>query len=65
MTIYSAIGLSVAVLVATVLASVLSSYALLASPARRMFANPPAIRRVNRAAGSVMVAAGVAIAVRS
>ena len=55
----------VVAIITTVLGGVLSTYAYLASRARRVFTNPPAVRRLNRAAGSVMVAAGVAIAVRS
>jgi threonine/homoserine/homoserine lactone efflux protein len=55
----------VVIIIAMVLGGVLSIYAFLASRARRMFINPPAVRRLNRAAGSVMVAAGIAIAIRS
>jgi threonine/homoserine/homoserine lactone efflux protein len=55
----------VVAIITTVLGGVLSTYAFLASRARRMFTNPPAVRGLNRAAGSVMVAAGIAIAVRS
>jgi len=65
----SALALSdlalVVAIVTIVLASVLTIYALLASRARRMFTNQKATRRLNRAAGGVMVAAGVAIAIRS
>ena len=52
-------------IVTIVLASVLSTYALLASRARRMFTNQKAARRLNRAAGGVMVATGLVIATRS
>ena len=52
-------------IITTVLACVLSTYALLASRARSMFTNIKAARRLNRAAGTVIVATGVAIATRS
>lgn len=52
-------------IIAAVLVGVLGSYAFLASRARNMFTRRRSIRRLNRAAGGVMVAAGVAIAVRS
>jgi len=52
-------------IITAVLTGVLSSYAYLASRARKMFTRRRSIRRLNRAAGGVMVAAGVAIAVRS
>jgi len=52
-------------IITIVLACVLSTYALLASRARRMFTNKKAARRLNRAAGGVMIATGVAIATRS
>jgi len=52
-------------IIALVLSGVLSTYAFLANRARRMFTNQRAVKRLNRAAGGVMVAAGVAIAVRS
>lgn len=52
-------------IITIVLASVLTIYAFLASRARRMFTNQKAVRRLNRAAGGVMVATGVAIATRS
>lgn len=55
----------VVVIITFVLACVLSTYALLASRARRMFTNLKAARRLNRAAGGVMIATGVAIATRS
>ena len=55
----------VVVIITTVLGGVLSTYAFIASRARAMFSKPAAVRRLNRAAGSVMVAAGVFIAIRS
>jgi threonine/homoserine/homoserine lactone efflux protein len=60
------IDLAIIVTIITiVLGCVLGTYALLASRARRLFTNQLAVRRLNRAAGGVMVATGVAIAVRS
>jgi threonine/homoserine/homoserine lactone efflux protein len=55
----------VVTIITLVLGCVLGTYAFLASRARRIFTNQQAVRRLNRAAGGVMVAAGVAIAVRS
>ena len=55
----------IVVIITAVLSGVLITYAYLASRARRMFTNERAVKRLNRAAGGVMVAAGVAIAVRS
>ncbi len=55
----------VVAIITAVLAGVLGTYAYLASRARKMFTDKRSVRRLNRAAGSVMVAAGVAIAVRS
>jgi len=55
----------VVAIITAVLGVVLGAYAYLASRARKMFTNKRSVRRLNRAAGSVMVAAGVAIAVRS
>jgi len=52
-------------IITLVLSGVLSTYAFLANRARKMFTNQRAVKRLNRAAGGVMVAAGVAIAVRS
>jgi len=52
-------------IVTIVLACVLSAYALLASRARKMFTNRKAAQRLNRVAGGVMVATGIAIATRS
>jgi len=55
----------VVAIITTVLVAVLGAYAYLASRARKMFTRKRSVRRLNRAAGSVMVAAGVTIAVRS
>jgi len=55
----------VVTIITIVLGCVLGIYAFLASRARRMFTNQQAVRRLNRAAGGVMVSAGVAIAIRS
>ena len=55
----------VVTIITLVLGCVLGTYAFLASRARRMFTNQQAVKRLNRAAGGVMVAAGVAIAIRS
>jgi len=55
----------VAAIIAAVLGGVLTTYAYLASRARKMFTNVRNVRRLNRAAGGVMVAAGVVIATRS
>jgi len=52
-------------IITAVLTGVLGSYAYLASRARKMFTRRRSLRRLNRAAGGVMVAAGVTIAVRS
>ncbi|MGC2857675.1 LysE family translocator [Novispirillum sp. DQ9] len=43
---------------------VLLSYAALAARARRMFTSARAVRRLNRAAGTAMVGAGIAVATR-
>ncbi len=60
------INLTVVVMIITgVLSGVLATYAFFASRARKMFTNRRSVRRLNRAAGGVMVAAGVAIAIRS
>jgi len=62
----TAIDLALIVAIITaVLSGVLITYAYLASRARRMFTNERSVKRLNRAAGGIMVAAGVAIAVRS
>jgi threonine/homoserine/homoserine lactone efflux protein len=55
----------VVAIITAVLVAVLGTYAYLASRARKMFASKRSVRRLNRAAGSVMVAAGVTIAARS
>jgi threonine/homoserine/homoserine lactone efflux protein len=55
----------VAAIIAAVLGGVLTTYAYLASRARKLFTHERAVRRLNRAAGGVMVAAGVVIAARS
>jgi threonine/homoserine/homoserine lactone efflux protein len=55
----------VMVIITLVLSGVLITYAFLASRARKLFTNERAVTRLNRAAGGVMVTAGVAIAVRS
>ena len=52
-------------IITVVLSGVMSIYGYLASRARRMFASERAVKRLNRAAGGVMMAAGVAIATRS
>jgi threonine/homoserine/homoserine lactone efflux protein len=55
----------VVAIITSVLSGVLITHAYLASRARKMFTNERAVKRLNRAAGGVMVAAGVVIAVRS
>ena len=55
----------VVVIISFVLVSVLGTYAYLASSARKLFTRRRSVRCLNRAAGGVMVAAGVTIAVRS
>ena len=55
----------VVAIITAVLSGVLITYAYLASRARRMFTTERAVKRLNRAAGGVMVAAGAVIAVRS
>ncbi len=57
--------ISIVLIITIVLGGVLGTYAFLASRARRMFTNQQAVRRLNRAAGGVMVGAGLAIAIRS
>jgi len=56
---------TIAVIVSGVLSGVLGTYALLASRARMWFTSVPAMRRLNRTAGTVMATAGVVIATRS
>jgi len=55
----------VVAIITAVLSSVLIIYAYLASRASRIFTTERAVKRLNRTAGGVMVAAGVTIAVRS
>ena len=55
----------VVAIITAVLSCVLIVYAYLASRARRIFTTERAVKRLNRTAGGVMVAAGVTIAVRS
>ena len=55
----------VVVIITAVLSGVLITYAYLASRARKIFTRETAVKRLNRAAGGVMIAAGVAIAARS
>ena len=55
----------VVAIISTVLVCVLGTYAYLASSARKLFTRKRSVRRLNRTAGGVMVAAGVTIAVRS
>ncbi len=57
--------LIVALTVALVLSGVLTLYAWLADRARTLFVSGRAARRLNRAAGGVMIATGVAIAAQS
>ncbi|WP_299983147.1 LysE family translocator [Desulfobacula sp.] len=51
--------------VAVVLSSILVFYAYLANRAREFFSSTRSVRRLNRTAGGVMIAAGVAIAANS
>ncbi len=48
-----------------VLSSVLTIYAYMASHARLIFSSPRAIKRLNRSAGGVMMATGIAIAAKT
>jgi threonine/homoserine/homoserine lactone efflux protein len=54
----------VAIIVSFVLSSVLIFYAYLATRARQLFSSTH-VKRLNRAAGGVMIATGIAIAVKS
>ena len=54
-----------AVTVSIVLSSVLMFYAYLANRARQFFDSPRSVKRLNRTAGGVMIATGVAIAANS
>jgi len=66
LSVLTLIDLVVIVAIVTgILTGVLASYAFLASRARQMFKNQKAALRLNRVAGGVLVAAGVAIATRS
>lgn len=56
---------TVAMTVAMVLSSVMVFYAYLANRARLIFSSTRSVRRLNKASGSVMIAVGVAIAVKS
>jgi len=55
---------AIVLIVTTVVSGVLATYAFLASRARRLFTSSKAARRLNRAAGGVMVATGIVIATR-
>lgn len=57
--------LMVVVIVSVVLGGVLTGYAFLASRAREIFSDRKSARRLDLAAGGVMIGAGVAIASRS
>ncbi len=54
----------VVAIITAVLSGILTAYAYLASRARRIFTTQRAVKRLNQAAGGVMVAAGVALATR-
>jgi len=55
----------VALIVSIVLAGVLTTYAYLANRARLLFTSRTAVSRLNKSAGGVMIATGVAIAAKS
>ncbi len=55
----------VSVVVSIVLSSVLTTYAYLADRARSFFSSKKAVGRLNKTAGGVMVATGIAIAAKS
>jgi threonine/homoserine/homoserine lactone efflux protein len=55
----------VAIIVSFVLSSVLIFYAYLANRARQLFSSTQSVKRLNRTAGGVMIATGVAIAAKS
>lgn len=55
----------VAITISIVLSSVMIFYAFLASQARVFFSSPHSVKRLNRTAGGVMIATGVAIAAKS
>jgi threonine/homoserine/homoserine lactone efflux protein len=54
----------IALLIAVILSSVMSAYALAAAGARRLFTSPRSVRIINRGTGTVMAGAAVAIAAR-
>ncbi len=56
---------AVGCVIATILFVVLAAYAFLASSARHFFTETKSMKRLNRLAGSVMVATGLAIATRT
>lgn len=56
---------TIIVVIATVLVTVLGTYAWLADSARRFLKTPRQMKRLNQTAGGVMVTAGVVIASRS
>ncbi|MCJ7773776.1 MAG: LysE family translocator [Desulfobacterales bacterium] len=55
----------VAGVVTIVLATVLTTYAFLASQARQLFSSMAAVKKLNRVAGGLMVVTGIAIASKS
>ena len=55
----------VAITISIVLSSVMIFYAFLANQARVFFSSPHSVKRLNRTAGGVMIATGVAIAAKS
>ena len=58
-------GIAIVTTVLSVLIGVLVGYALLGLQARRLFNTERALRNINRAAGSLMIAAGCSVAVRN
>lgn len=58
-------GIAVVMTVLLVLIGVLVGYALLGIQARRLFRTEGAVRHINRAAGSLMIAAGFTVAARN
>ncbi len=58
-------GIAVVMTVLSVLIGVLVGYALLGMQARRLFRTESAVRHINRAAGSLMIAAGCTVAARN
>jgi threonine/homoserine/homoserine lactone efflux protein len=55
----------VAITISIVLSSVMIFYAFLANQARVFFSSPHSVKRLNRTAGGVMIATGIAIAAKS